>query len=645
MTRITGSLWIFFTLIVIAALTGCRMVSVPAAEKGVMDLRTWDFSADNSVMLIGEWGFQWKEFSSPETIQTHTDFIEVPGKWNGYNNNGRDVPGSGYSTYNLTILMPENPEPLALRIKTIKTAYTLYADGEQIAAVGRPGVDAASSVPRYESVIADFTKVGDRLELVMHVSNYHHRDGGIWDPIELGTESEIRKIHDYSHTNEILVISCIVIMGFYHLTLYALRRRNPATLYFGILCIIIAIRTLTVGDKYAFTILPGVPWEILHKLDYLSFYTAVPLFLLYLRSMFPRDFSKKVVKITMILGAVFSLFVCVTPARIYTWSVQVYQAITVMAFLYAAVVLTQAIRKKREGSVILAIGFLPLFVLIINDILHANQIIITGYYQPWGMLTFLCFQAFIIARRYATTLHTTEKQAVELSREIRERKRLHDELELSHEQFAESRLGTIMGLVKLAEFRDEDTGTHLERIQEYSRLLAAALADHAGYKGYITGEYVHDIHQSSILHDIGKVGVPDAILLKPGPLTPEEFKVIKKHTINGGDTIRNIESRISVPSFLSLGREIAYSHHEKWDGSGYPQGIKGRNIPLSARIVALADVYDAVTSKRPYKEAYTHSYAVSVIKKGKGDHFDPDIVDIFMLLADRFESIRKEISL
>ncbi|MCK5251139.1 MAG: 7TM-DISM domain-containing protein, partial [Spirochaetaceae bacterium] len=481
MTRITGSLWIIFTLIVIALLTGCRRIPVPVAEKGIIDLRTWDFSVDGSVMLNGEWGFHWEEHLIPETIQRHTGFIKVPGKWNGYIEDGRKLPGSGYSTYILTLLMPENHGPLALRIKSIKTAYTLYADGEPIASAGRPGIDAVSSIPWYEPLVADFSNTDDRIELLVHVSNYHHRDGGIWDSIELGTESEIHKIHDYSHTNEIFVISCIVIMGLYHITLYTLRRRNPATLYFGILCLIIAIRTLTVGNKYAFTVFPWLPWEILLKTDYLSFFTAVPVFLLYLRSMFPRDFSGKAVKITIINGAVFSLFVFLTPSRIYTRSVQVYQVITLAACLYAVVVLTQAIRKKREGSVILAIGFLPLFVLVLNDILFANQIIITGYYLHWGMLIFLGFQAFIIARRYTVTLYKTEKQAIELGREIRERKRLHDELELSHEQFAESRLCTIMGLVKLAEFRDKDTGTHLERIREYSRLLAAALADLAEY--------------------------------------------------------------------------------------------------------------------------------------------------------------------
>jgi PAS domain S-box-containing protein len=220
-------------------------------------------------------------------------------------------------------------------------------------------------------------------------------------------------------------------------------------------------------------------------------------------------------------------------------------------------------------------------------------------------------------------------------RDRTEKKKLEMDLIESYKKLQNARAATILGLAKLAEYRDEGTGTHLERIREYAKRLAEEMAQISRYHTIITPEYIEDIFQSSILHDIGKVGIPDAILLKPGRLNDEEFEVIKRHATMGGDAIAIIESRIEESTFLFMGKEIAYGHHEKWDGSGYPKGLKGEQIPLSARIVALADVYDALTTKRFYKEAYTHEKSKKIITDLKGSHFDPETVDAFLVLETR----------
>ena len=227
-------------------------------------------------------------------------------------------------------------------------------------------------------------------------------------------------------------------------------------------------------------------------------------------------------------------------------------------------------------------------------------------------------------------------------RDITVRKKLEQDLLNSYKNVQSARNATILGLAKLAEYRDADTGAHLERIREYSKILAAELSRKPSFSGYISEDYIEDIYNSSILHDIGKVGIPDSILLKPGRLNHEEFEVIKRHSSLGGDALKAVEAKIEGQSFLSLGKEIAYYHHEKWDGSGYPQGLKGEQIPLSARIVALADVYDALTSKRVYKEAYSHEKAREIIINDRGKHFDPDVVDAFVALAEEFRRIREE---
>ena len=203
---------------------------------------------------------------------------------------------------------------------------------------------------------------------------------------------------------------------------------------------------------------------------------------------------------------------------------------------------------------------------------------------------------------------------------------------------------TILGLAKLAESRDDCTGGHLERVREYSRMITRAICQLPKYMHYITPAYINDIYLSSILHDIGKVSVPDAILLKPGRLTAEEFDIIKQHTIVGGNALAAVDAELKEQSFLTLGKEIAYYHHEAWDGNGYPEGLEGEAIPLSARIVALADVYDALTTKRVYKDAYSHEKAVDIILEEKGRKFDPEIVEAFVANLDDFDRIRLKIN-
>jgi putative two-component system response regulator len=201
---------------------------------------------------------------------------------------------------------------------------------------------------------------------------------------------------------------------------------------------------------------------------------------------------------------------------------------------------------------------------------------------------------------------------------------------------------TIMAMGSLAETRDNETGNHIRRTQNYVRALAVALKEHPRFKEALSDEMIELLYKSAPLHDIGKIGIPDHILLKPGKLTPEEFEVMKTHTTLGRDAIAAAEGKIDAPvSFLRYAREIAYAHQEKWDGSGYPEGLSGDDIPLSARLMAVADVYDALISKRVYKPAFSHEEAVALIRKGAAQHFDPDIVEAFLKIDAEFREIAK----
>lgn len=189
---------------------------------------------------------------------------------------------------------------------------------------------------------------------------------------------------------------------------------------------------------------------------------------------------------------------------------------------------------------------------------------------------------------------------------------------------------TIFALAKLAESRDFDTGTHLERVRGYCRVLAHELQMSSPYRCQIDDDFTRLIYETSPLHDIGKVAIPDSILCKSGKLTKAEFEVMKSHTVHGAQTLADAMREFPNAEFLKMAHEIALCHHEKYDGSGYPRGLAGDSIPLSARIVAVADVYDALTTKRVYKEAMEHAEARAVIQAGAGRHFDPNVVDAFL---------------
>lgn len=199
---------------------------------------------------------------------------------------------------------------------------------------------------------------------------------------------------------------------------------------------------------------------------------------------------------------------------------------------------------------------------------------------------------------------------------------------------------TIMVLASLAETRDSDTGNHIRRTQYYVRVLAEKLRDEPQYKQLLTDEYIDILFKSAPLHDIGKVGIPDRILLKPGPFDDDEFEIMKRHTLLGRNAIEHAEAQLGIEvDFLKVAKEIAYSHQEKWDGTGYPEGLKGEDIPLCARLMALADVYDALICRRVYKEPMTHEEAVDIIKQGSGTHFDPTLVKNFEQIQREFIDI------
>ena len=246
----------------------------------------------------------------------------------------------------------------------------------------------------------------------------------------------------------------------------------------------------------------------------------------------------------------------------------------------------------------------------------------------------------IIANRELTFQNREKgKRAAEQKKLETYNNNLKQMVEEKVKEISESQMATIFALAKLAEARDDDTGEHLKRVQLLCRLIAEKLGLRSDYKDRINADYIDNLQEASPLHDIGKVGIRDGILLKPGKLTAEEFEEMKQHTLIGANTLKEVYQNYPNNYFVKIGIEIARSHHENWDGSGYPDGLCGDEIPLSAQIMALVDVYDALRSKRVYKDAYSNSEAKKIIIEGSNKHFNPLIVETFVEFEQEFDKV------
>lgn len=251
------------------------------------------------------------------------------------------------------------------------------------------------------------------------------------------------------------------------------------------------------------------------------------------------------------------------------------------------------------------------------------------------------FDPEILLARVAT--HLRLRQTINLLKE--QNKSLQESVSSCHSQIAETQDNNVLMMAGMAEARDGDTYNHLRRTQQYVALLAQKLKNHPRFQDELSDENIQYLVRAAPLHDIGKVGISDDILLKPGKLTTEEFELMKLHTLYGRDVLLSVEKQLNISNrFLHYAKQIAYSHQEKFDGTGYPQGLSGDAIPIAARIMALADVYDALISQRVYKPAYCQVVAMRIIREGSGKHFDPDIVDAMFAVENQIIEVAKTYS-
>lgn len=422
--RITGiSCIILLCLLLFASCPGqIKGKAPPVARQGVLDLTNWDLSKDGPVDLAGQWEFYWQKQIPPRIFATDnppekTGFINLPGYWNNYPVNGRPLAGSGFATYRLTILLGQHQNSsLAFKFMDVSAAFRFYVNNRKICSAGLAGTTPSTTAPESRPMVVEFKPDADRLEIVFHISNFNHRLGGPWETIVFGQEADLRKIQEQRLMFVLFLFGGIAIMGINYLCFFILRKNEKPFLYFAICCFLVVLRLTVTGERYLLHLVPAISWEVMYKMEYLSFYLTVPAFAMFIRSLFPRQFSRYVLLVLQSAGLIFSAIVLLSPAIFFSHTVTSYYIIAMTGCVYAIYVLILSIIRKKEGALICFIGFCILAFTVLNDILYSTTIIHIGYLAPLGLLCFMLSQALILATRFSKAFTTVEWQYGELTK-------------------------------------------------------------------------------------------------------------------------------------------------------------------------------------------------------------------------------------
>ncbi len=432
--------------------------SLPKVEKGILDLRNWRLDERGPVRLDGDWIFYWQRLYQPQELlgdgaPQSTGFQKVPGIWNKREVDGQPISGEGYATYRLKVLLnpdccslvPGSPlsiknhdshsfHALGIRFLFVETAFSVYVNGKKITSAGTVGVSPQNSKPRYSPHTAGFLVEENALDIVIHVSNFHHRKGGLESVILLGCEKEVRESRQQSLYRDIFLFSSIIIMGFFYTGIFLLWKKERGPLYFSTICFVMAIRSVVVGDYFILTVFPGIPWEWLMKIEYLAFLWPVMFFNLFLLALFPLEINRSAVRLYTAVIIGLSLLILLTPVKTFSTLLFPNQVIVISGGAYLLFVLALAMKRRRRGSFLLFLGGIALFLTGVNDILYNNLILKTGMLLPVGMFILILFQALVLAQRSSVAFFAVEELSSNLEKQVSERTR---QLLLKNNQFKE----------------------------------------------------------------------------------------------------------------------------------------------------------------------------------------------------------------
>lgn len=346
------------------------------ADQGILDLSGWDWDQEGIIALDGQWEFYWEKLYSPEDFKISDEgkgpeYITLPRAWNKFMVNGKELSGNGYGTYRLTLLNAED-RIYGIKLPRIFTSYILWANGELIASAGRLGTSRSDMTPQYLPQVAYFMPTDNQIELIIQVANFRHRSGGILESIRLGDSKQITDTRNRTIALDLFLFGSLFIIGFYHITLYIFRIKDRTNLYFGIYALLISVRTLLVGEIFLIYLFPNFNWEFAHKIQTIAYYIGVPLVILFMKSAYPLDVSKRMSNTILTIGGFFSALVLFTPARIFSLVNPFYQLFSLLVIGYLLYIVTVTILKKRENAWIIGLGLFTLILFSINDIVFLS---------------------------------------------------------------------------------------------------------------------------------------------------------------------------------------------------------------------------------------------------------------------------------
>lgn len=375
------------------------------AVSGQLDLSTWDPERDGAVALDGEWAFCWGELlpaHSTAAAFPGASFATVPGSWNEDRKEGVPVGGHGVATFGLRVLLPPHADEveLGLKLSGQRSAFTLFVDGRQVSRGGFVGHDKASTLPGRKPEVVALGATGSSVQLILHVANFHYRRGGTRSLI-LGEAKQLRGARERGLAMDFFLFGGLLMMALYHLCWFALRKHEPAPLYFGTFCLIIATRAAINGEEFLTSWVPELGFEFFLVLEYITVYLGLPLFCMFCREIYPAEFDRRVLRVIKWLGFIFTALVLLTPEWVYGHTFRAYHVIILLSCAYVGFVIWRAHKNGRLGAWVFLLGFCVLFAVTLNDILNQNMILSTGFWTPLGLAGFVLSQAFVLSLRFS----------------------------------------------------------------------------------------------------------------------------------------------------------------------------------------------------------------------------------------------------
>lgn len=406
---------IFFVLTVIFNVFNGIQKNQPLSEKGTLNLVDWDLKKDGVVSLDGEWEFYWNQFLTYEDFHKEIPvkidgYFKVPSVWTNYTLNGNRLPADGYATYRLKVKTNNIESLKGLKILTNSTSYKIMINDQLIAESGRVGKTREASIPEFSPQTVSFQNSSKEFEIIVQISNFVYSRGGMWHSIYMGNDSDIRKLKEFDSGKAMFMFGVTLIMSLYHINLFLLQKRAKATLYFGLIILVVAIRITITGEYLILNFIPSASIMWMVPLEYMTMYLGAIFTMLFVRELYPEEFSERMVKSTVYIGVIISVFTIMTPIRIFTKYLVFYEVLIIGMYVYILISIIRAFIRKKEGSILLLVEAVIVLITFVNDVLYHWNKLHDKYGPSIEIAVFMVIfiQSYILAERFSLAFEKIE---------------------------------------------------------------------------------------------------------------------------------------------------------------------------------------------------------------------------------------------